>query len=593
MDENKKSKRTITNIFLVITLVTLISNFIITLLFTSNKNLLIDTISSLILCVFGVFFIFSSISNRRKHKNYIIVSAIFLILFSSFSIASKLNVLKLLELPHVEDFTNKSLVDVIKWSKENNVDINQIYEYSDTVDEYSIINQSVTPDTILKKVKKLTVTVSEGPDPDKEIIIPDMEGWDADRVLKYIIKNSLGNVNVEFITSDKNKDTLIEQSKSGNIRRSDELVLKFSMGDDELEDIKLIDLKNKSLFEAEFYLKRNAINYKVDRKFSNKISRNYIIKTNKKPGTKVKPNTDEIILTASKGKKIIVPDLKNYDILKITEWVIRNKLKLEFNSKYDDQVKENKVISANYKKGDVIEQKTLVSVVISKGKLVMKDFDNIDDFREWANKYNINYEEKFEFSNDYEEGKIVSFSHKTGDIIKNDDIITVTISEGKKTKVPDIIGDTKAEAIKKLENAKIKYTFVYDYSTKEKNTVISQSMRAGSEVSENTTITITLSNGKKAPSGGHSGGGFNPTPTPTPTCDSSVKETIYLYQELLDTTNPSGTCSKIKNRYSNMKFSCNYVDNSGVGKGIVINSDLVSGHEFSQCDTITLKISNG
>lgn len=598
-----KNKRTLINFFLTITLISSIANFVITLLFKNDKNLLIDSISNLFICVFTIFFIFSAISNRRKYKNYIAISSFMLIVFNTFSIASTLNLLSFMQLPHVDDFTNKSLVEVIKWSKKNKIEVDQIYEYSDTVDEYKIINQSVAPSTILKNTKKLTVTVSEGKDPDKEVIIPDMEGWMANRVLKYITNNNLGNVKVEFIKSDKIRDTLIEQSKSGNIRRSDEINLKFSIGDESLDDIKFMNLKNKDLFEAEFYLKRNGIKYEIQKEFSTKVGRNKIIKTNIKPGKLIKASSDEkIILTVSKGKKIKVPNLKKYSMLKITEWVIKNKLKLEFNSKYDDKIAANKVISANYKKGDIIEQKTIIQILVSKGKLIMKEFTNIDEFRDWANKYNINYEEQFEFSNDVDEGKIISFSHKTGDTIKNDDIITVILSKGKKTKIPNVVGATKTEAIKKLENAKIKFNFVYDYSTKDKNTVIKQSLQAGSEVGENTTITLTLSNGKKEPekrqstnyNTNNSGNNknYNPPKTSESSCNNNIKETIYLYPELLDTTNPNGTCSKIKSRYSNMKFSCS-IDNYGVGKGLVANSTSINGKTFSQCDTILLKISNG
>ena len=496
----KKKKHIICNFLLILSLISVIGNFVVVLLLKNNKDLLINTLSSILLCIFVIFFILSSITNTKKNKSPIVVSSIILILFNLIQIGTNLDLLSILEINNVPDFTNKSLIDVIKWSEKNKVKINQIYEYSDTIDEYKIINQDIKEDTLTKDIKELTVSISEGANPNKEVVIPDMETWDADRVLKFINTNFLNNVNVEFVISDKNKDTVIEQSTSGTIKRSDELKLTFSLGEEEsLEEVKLIDLTNKKVFDAEFYLKRNAIKYDIERDFSNKITRNNVISTNKKVGTKIKPNSDDdkLVLKVSKGKKIKVPDLKNYSMLEITEWVIKNKLKLEFTNKYDDSVKVNKVIEANYNKDDEIEEKTLIKVTISKGKLVMLSFNSLEEFKNWANKYNINYEEKYEFNNDIEEGKVISYSHKTGDTIKNDDTIVVTISQGKKTKVPNIIGDTKSEAIKKVENAKLNYNIVYENSNEEKNKVIKQSLASGSEVAENSTITITLSNGKK------------------------------------------------------------------------------------------------
>ena len=140
-------------------------------------------------------------------------------------------------------------------------------------------------------------------------------------------------------------------------------------------------------------------------------------------------------------------------MVEITEWVVLNKLKLEFTNQYDDSVKENDVISTNYSKGDKIEQGTTIKVVISKGQLVMEDFKSFDEFREWADKYNIIYEEKHEFNEDVPQGQVISYSYKKGDTIKNGDSVIVTISDGKECKVPNVVGMTKSKAIDALDEA--------------------------------------------------------------------------------------------------------------------------------------------
>lgn len=596
---NKKSKakkHIICNILLIISLISAVTNFIINILCKNNKDLLVNTVSSILLCIFVIFYIISSITNSKKNKSSIVISSIILILFNLVQISNNLNLLSPVKINTIPDFSNKSLIDVIKWSEKNKIKIDQIYEYSDTIGEYKIINQS-KKDTSLKGIKSLTVSVSEGPNPLKEVILPDMETWDADRVLSFIKKNFLNNVSIEFIVSDKEKDTVIEQSISGTIKRSDELKLTFSLGEEEgLEEVKLIDLTNKTLFEAEFYLKRNAIKYDIEREFSNKITRNNVISTNKKIGTIIKPNNedDKLILKVSKGKKIKVPDLKKYSMLEITRWVIENKLKLEFNNRYDDSVKINKVIDVNYNSGDEIEEKTLIKVTISKGKLVMLSFDSLDEFKNWANKYNINYEEKFEFNNEVPEGKVIKYSHKTGDTIKNGDTIVVTISEGKKTKVPNVVGDTKNEAIKKLENAKLKYNIVYENSNEEKNKVIKQSLASGSEVGENVTITITLSNGKKPIKNEGSSSSNNNTNNvnnpPQATCDRS-KTIDVIFQGSLNGSSLSETSANYRRAYPNVKFK--FVGKpSDIGNNGMVHRDSTSKGSFkaNYCDTYTIYI---
>ena len=510
----------------------------------------------------------------------------------------------------VENFTNKSLTEVIKWSQANKIDIEQIYEFSDLVDEYKIISQSKSENTSLKNLNKLTVVVSEGPNPDKEIIIPNMVTWNVDKVVNYINKNHLNNVKVSYKESDKIRNTLIEQDKSGTVKRSDEINLVFSLGEEEINEIKLENLENKSLLETEIYLKQNLIDFDIDYDFSNKIKRGYVIKTDRKIGTTLNKN-DKIKIIVSKGKKIKVPNLNKYSMTEITNWIIKNKLKLEFTDKYDDQIKENKVISVNYNENDIIEEKTLIKVVLSKGKLVMGSFESLDDFKTWANKYGINYEEKYVFNNEVESGKVISYSHKKGDTIKNDDTIIITISQGEKTKIPDVIGKTKEDAIKVLEKAKLKYNFVYESSSKAKNTVLKQSLSPNSEVGADTTITLTLSNGKEptndnnsnkqsskqqqnnsnnnSNNNNNSSNNNQNTNTPTPSCDTNDKTRIYIYDELL-ADSASATCENIKKAYPKHKFSCSYQTGTGMSSGLLMNSSEIDGKDFNHCDTINLKI---
>ena len=165
----------------------------------------------------------------------------------------------------------------------------------------------------------------------------------------------------------------------------------------------------------------------------------------------------------------------------------------------------------------------------------MKKFKNLDDFRAWADKYSIKYEIQYEFSNTVNIGEVISYSYKPGETIKNDDTIIVKVSDGKKIEVPNLKGLTKAEAIKKLKAVGLNYNFVTKSSDSvEAGKVISQSMSAGSEVSRNSTITVTISSGKNTQkkettpnnnnnnnSNNNSGGNNNPTPPPpTPSCNT-------------------------------------------------------------------------
>ena len=313
---------------------------------------------------------------------------------------------------------------------------------------------------------------------------------------------------------------------------------------------------------------------------------------------KVNINDKTIIVKISKGPKIVIPNFKGMTATEITDWAVKNRVKLEFIDKYDDSVKAGKVVSADKNKDDIIEQGTTIKVTLSLGNLKMPEFKDVDKFYTWADKYEIKYEVRHEFSDQVEAGKVISYSYKKGATIKNDEAIVVVISDGAKKEVPNIIGKTRKQAINELEDAGLKYNFVYRNSSKDKDRVIAQSISAGSEVSSGTTITVTLSNGKREEDNSSNQGSSNtetpkpspspsPSPKPSPVCE---KVTVYIYDELLSINNPSGTCSKIKARYPSLKFNCNMVSDGGLANGMIANSGNIDGHEFTTCDTVTLNI---
>ena len=231
----------------------------------------------------------------------------------------------------MKDFTNSSLTEVIKWSEENKVEIIQDYEYSDMISEYHVISQDVIAGTNIKDVNKINIAISEGPSPYKEVMLPNMVSWDSERVLEFIKNNHLTNVKVEFEDSSSEVNTVIEQSKNGNIKRNDEIRIVFSYGpDSNFEEVKLNDLSKMSKFEAEFYLKQNKIKYEFEDVFSSKVKKGFVVKQSIKAGTMVKVNDTNVVVSLSKGPEIKIPNLKGMTMTEITEWVIKNKLKLEF-----------------------------------------------------------------------------------------------------------------------------------------------------------------------------------------------------------------------------------------------------------------------
>ena len=499
--KNRQNKKhPLINFLLVLTLVSSLVYFGITIWNgQSNSNFFQNIISSVILVIFSILFVAICVTNPSRKKGAIALGSIFLFSFHVFGSLATLGIVSIPSLGQVENFTGKSLTEVVSWASKNKVTLTQDYEYSDMIPAYHIISQDNVEGSKLKDAKELTVSISEGPNPDKEIIIPDMVSWDSNRVIEYVNDNYLNNVEVEFVESDKAVDTVIEQNNSGSMKRSDKLKLTFSLGEEfDDSDVKIPDFVGMSEFEVTFFLKQHRISYELKDGFSKKIERGKVSKQSVPAGKMVKVDDEDekVVITISKGESIKVPRLKKMSMVEITNWVVENKLKLEFTNKYDDSVKENHVISANYEEGDKVEQGMTIKAVISKGRLVMQSFQSYEEFRKWAEKYDVAYEERHEFSEDVASGEVISYSYKNGEVIKNGDSIVVTISDGKECRVPNLIGMSKKEVMEALDKLDLEYNFVFQSSSKEKNTAIKQSIRAGSKVSNGTTITVTLSNGK-------------------------------------------------------------------------------------------------
>ena len=178
----------VTYIVLAITLLTSIFYLVDVILMTDTSityfsNILLASFITLFTILFTVICVKAG---RKKGKVAIVLASVLLLGFCSVQILETHNLIALPEQSHVVDFTGKSLVEVLKWGEENNISIEQDYEYSDNVEEYYIMYQSEPAGTLSKDISNLTVTVSNGPDTTKEVLFPSMIGKSVDEVITFV-----------------------------------------------------------------------------------------------------------------------------------------------------------------------------------------------------------------------------------------------------------------------------------------------------------------------------------------------------------------------------------------------------------------------
>ena len=511
-DENIKKKRTrsskkdkkVNNIFMYIILtLTLLSVFILFIVTYKNSANLVNKLEEVlkvsIIVIFTLFFVLSNIFMEKKGNLFTYLASFILIGYSVFNIGLSLNYINLPTQDIVDDFTNKNLTEVVKWANKNNIKLEQIYETSDLVEEYKIISQNHKEGTLLKEVKSLTVVVSSGPSYDKTVIIPSFVGQNVDDVIKFVDDNFLTGVNIDFVESEEKRDNIISQDKNGEIRRSDVVNMVASIGSlSDIGEMKMKDLVGLDTFHSTTWLKRYGFKYIFDYEYSNDVPKGSVLKQSIEKDASVNPLETEVTLTISKGPKIVVPNLSEKTVDEITNWVVENNLKVTFEEQYDESVELGSVISVSVTEGEEIEQGSLITVIISKGQIKMEKFTSSADFRAWAEKYGVNYNEEYKFDEKVASGNIIESSHKEGDIIKNSDTVTIVISQGKSVTVPNFVGKTKGEISKTCDSLKLKCSYKYGgyNDSVARDTATAQNKKNGSKVMEGTSVVITLSSGK-------------------------------------------------------------------------------------------------
>lgn len=579
---------------------------------TEEKNQLFLIINSVILLIItGSFGLGMFVKKDRGRRVMNVITSLLLVAAIGFNILVATDTIQLPTKSVVLDFRNQQVIKAMKWANSHNINLTTKYEYSDEFETNTIMKQSVEPDTLTSKVKSMEVVVSNGPNYDLEVNIPDMIGWNIDDVVEVIKKNKMDHVTIDYeFRDDITRDEEFEQNKSGNMKRSDELKLKFSLGrEEDLEPVELKDLTDMEEFDATLWLKRNGIQYDIIYEYNDDVEKGNVIKTDPKKGTVIKQSEMKIKLYISKGKKITAPDFTTMSLEEIEEWANQNHMKINYSSEYSNSVKIGKVIRASVQKGDTIDEGTTIHIITSKGPLKMISYgdNDVDKIRSFANENGLQFVLNEEFNNDVEKGKIISVDKKPGQTLSQTETITVVVSLGKKRSIPNFIGMTRSEAKNACDNNGLSCTFNYAYSTKTKDTVINQNKTAGSEVSEGTNVILTISNGKQSTSssgGNNSSGGSNngnnnggnsspgPSPDPEPVCDRNDTVRVYINPTIGDA---SATARNLDSRiHWNVVYvsRADYSESASIGMVIAADVAKYDGQYLNKCDTYTIHIFN-
>ena len=209
----------------------------------------------------------------------------------------------------------------------------------------------------------------------------------------------------------------------------------------------------------------------------------------------------KIALEGGLKPKVNIPDLTNKTEAEAQKIVGDLGLKLEEGTpQASSTVEEGKIISQEppFEDNKKIKKGSTIKIILSKGPETaeMPSFvgEMLDSVKEKANEIGLLLDISETYSDDVEEGKVISQDVRAGKEVKSGDTIKLVVSKGpEKTTVPTVFDMDEGTAKATLSNAKLKANVTYSNdSTKADGKVVSQSVEQGKQVNINTTIDIVV-----------------------------------------------------------------------------------------------------
>ena len=209
----------------------------------------------------------------------------------------------------------------------------------------------------------------------------------------------------------------------------------------------------------------------------------------------------QLLLEAGQPKDVNLPNLVGRTLNEAKALLSNTQITIETEEEYNEEVEAGQIFYQEppYIEGYQVKENSSIKVKISKGtemvtmkKVVGMKFEEAEALIE--NELHLKIEKKEETSKTVEAGVVIKQTPEEGEEVKVGSTVEVTVSTGtgiKQLSVPYVIGDTEADAKKKLQGLDV--TIVYEEdTTKVDGRVLKQSIEAGTTVDEKTKINITV-----------------------------------------------------------------------------------------------------
>lgn len=288
---------------------------------------------------------------------------------------------------------------------------------------------------------------------DDKVKVPNVIGMTEEDAKETLNKKGLG-CHVSYEESEKYDKGVVCDQKTEAEKEVDkntriEIVVSSKKAE---EEIKIPDVSGMDESEAQRTLEAKGLTVGTSQfVYSGQVAEGEVIETTPAAGTSVTAD-QEVIMKVSKGEeKQAVPSVVGKSESEAQSAIKGAGLSVSAKYEYSDDVEKGYVISQSPYGGNKVNAGTTVYIVVSKGqkpedKIQVKNFAGSDeeDLLAWASENGLNASKiRGEYSNNYEEGMIISMTPSSGKVTKGSTIRYV-LSLGQKPSDDDNEGETES-----------------------------------------------------------------------------------------------------------------------------------------------------
>jgi len=444
-------------------------------------------------------------SGSRRALPYVILSvaliaiAAFLIWFLNRGVA-------------VVDLRGWVLSDAQIWASDNKVNLQVTEAFDDALDAGKILSQDPQAGARIAKGGFLKIKVSLGHDLNVTLPLPNLLSMTMTEIEAWSKANYMTKVRItteyhkqtpagRVIRYEINDDTVVDL-----VKRSTPIYVIVSKGPEPktVEQVALPNFKEMSVAQSQQFAREKGLVLKLVETYDELTPAGTILDQSVAAEQKVDVGS-EVILTVSKGKKVIVPDFSNVSKERATavaaELGITVAMKDRYSSRTAGQLlSQSLAVGTIYMPGDVLELVYSLGNRIVISSFVGQTRASIETWVKELNDQGASIRISVTQTQNNAPRDTILYQDKTNLVIGPDTTIRITVSLGKMVFVPDVVAPegsvygqimTRTSATAACEAVGLIPVFVAEArSGRLPGEVWSQSVAAGKEVYQGTTIVL-------------------------------------------------------------------------------------------------------